>query len=287
MKKILCLLIALLTLTVTFTSCGKEDTPLYKDTLIFSNEEKTLVGAFTRYTEIINSLMLRVNTLETSHNNDIKTATPETYFNNTNYIFTMFDPFPDSVFDVIRKFDDELTNETAANAFFYECSGDSVYYSDEDGIRKLKFASDRLERTWKAEYDKGDNSFRIVYTESSNDGTSDLRFLEFVTLSQNTYAIQGNKAKCIVSFDNDGNISEFDCVTLKDNSFTLDDGIYGVKKKQLDDYGKKIAETDKSFYDKLYSYKDQLLTYNDMGTGALISVEISAEIYASAFMINA
>lgn len=285
MKKIICFLIAASMLLLT--SCGGEEAVRYKDTLVFSNEEKTLVGAYTRYTEIVNSLQIRINTLETSHNNDIKSATPETYFNNTNYIFTMFDPFPDNVFDVCKKFDEELTNETAANIFFYESSGDSVSYSDEEGIKKLKFANDRLERTWKAEYDKGDNSFRIVYTENSDDGTSDQRFLEFVTLGDNTYAIRGNKAKCYVIFDNDGNITDFNCVTLKDNSFAPEDTIYGLKDKELNDFGEDIADTDQSFYDKLYTYEDELLNYKDMGTGALITVEISSEIYASAFMINA
>lgn len=285
MKRILCFLLILSLLVLT--GCGKNEMrQVYTDTLEFSNEDKTFIGAYTRYSEIVKSLKTRVNTLEECHNNEIVSADPDTYFNNSNYIFTMFDPFVSDTFDVCSRFDDNLTQENAAMIFSFQASGDSVVYTNEGDVIRLKFANEKLERNWKAEYKKSSDSFRIIYSEDSGNGTENIEFIEFAHVSDSTYAIKSDKAKCCIEYNEDGNIVSFSCVSLKDNSFSLEDSIYNYTKVQLKNYDKEIRDTGDDIYDKYYIYEDGLLTRYEMGTGVKIEIQIRADIYASAFIKN-
>ena len=109
MKKLSALAVAILIL-VAFAGCGKKtpEPARTKNTLVLSDESKTLLGARARFNDVISVVKEEVRILEDSHNENIRLAEPDNYFLNENYILSSFDPFNIADLSLTDYFDDSL-----------------------------------------------------------------------------------------------------------------------------------------------------------------------------------
>ena len=168
MKRAVSIVLAIVSILTVCTSCQQEEPKIiYKDTLVIDNEEKTLEGVKSRYNAVLNSLLTKVVTLEECHNTSIENSEPDTFYFNSDYIMTSFDPFLLSYFSVTDSFSDDMDSAQAAEVFKNEAHGDDVKYSSENGKATLELMSENLIRIWQTEYDERTDSFRYSLEDLS------------------------------------------------------------------------------------------------------------------------
>lgn len=257
--------------------------PVYKDTLVITNEEKNYLGAKSRFESVLTSMKTRVTILEKCKNDQLIDENPEGYFLDKDYIYSSFDPFILKTFYITENFDENLSAENAPSIFSSESEGFSVVYSGDDSVKTLKFVNEQTTKTYVAEYDSGSDSFRYTYSEDSPEQNGMVEFLEFITVSEGTYAVQSRDTRCWISFDEDGNVTYFVCVQLKEPSYSLEDSIFGSGSAEITSFKNKVSQAKKSDYDKIREYKDGTLYYTDITKEN--SISIYADAYKSAFVM--
>lgn len=283
MKRLSCLLLA--SLLLLLTACSSEDVkPVYKDTLVITNDEKSFTGAEERCFAVIESMKTRVNLLEESHNEALKVENPDSYFLDENYIHRSFDPFIIPSLEITDKITESVNEENAASVFENEAGNSSVIFKREGEGYTLSFMNEGVTKSYTAEYDSKTDSFRFVYKEEGQAAQELTEFIEFVTVSAGVYAIQSNLSRCWIVFDENGNIESFTCSTLKDKSYSLDDSIYGASSTALTLFKSKIDNGKKTSYESVREYNEGVLTHIDTVEEKINEVQIYAERYASAFV---
>ena len=286
MKKIAAIICVVFLLLCT-ASCGQpEQKIIYKDTLIIENNESTFEGARERFRSVLDSLMTRVNLLEESHNEAIKQENPDSYFLDSNYILRAFDPFSISSLQITDKIDDTVNEQNAPEIFENEAEGKSVIFSRKDDGYTLKFMSETLTEIYDASYDTKTDSLRFVYSQETPTEDIDVEFLEFIKDEDNSYAIQLNRARCYINFDEDGNIESFKCAELNTGNYTLDESIYKASAADLLSFKSDVADGKKSDYDNIREYNEGVLTHIETVEGNINEVQIYSEIYASVFVYD-
>lgn len=279
--------VVLLLICLIFSACskGEEFKQTYRDTLTFTDRSETYVGCISRFESVVYSLKTRVSILETSHNTSIEYEVPGHYYNDDDYILTSFDPFFCEYMEITKNFNEALTQESATSTFESEAKGKGVIFSFENDKYTLKFSSEGSVECWSGEYNKSNDSFRYIYSTELPEGETVVEFIEFVSLSDNSYAIQSKKSRCVIEFDDDGNIIEFVSSTLNNGDYSpVDDSIFDANKAGLTSFKAKVASGNKLRYSQIHIYKDDILTHIDSGSGNLKEVEIDASQYASAFL---
>ncbi len=283
MKRLSCLLLA--SLLLLLTACSSEEVkPVYKDTLVITNDEKSFTGAEERCFAVIESMKTRVNLLEESHNEALKVENPDSYFLDENYIHRSFDPFIIPSLEITDKITESVNEENAASVFENEAGNSSVIFKREGEGYTLSFMNEGVTKSYTAEYDPKTDSFRFVYREEGQAAQELTEFIEFVTVSAGVYAIQSNLSRCWIVFDENGNIESFTCSTLKDKSYSLDDSIYGASSTALTLFKSKIDNGKKTSYESVREYNEGVLTHIDTVEEKINEVQIYAERYASAFV---
>jgi hypothetical protein len=283
MKKAFCFLL-IFAMLAAFAGCGKEEQAavIYKDTLVITNTDKTFQGARSRYNSVLTSLKTKVNILEKCQNDRLIADNPDNYFLDKDYIYSAFEPFVFQKLDITDRFDDSLTADSAPSAFETDAGGKSVVYSGDEKEKTLKFVDEQITEILTAEYDKRSDSFRCSYSVENAGDEKAVEFLEFVTVDENTYAIQSQNTRCWIAFDENGYITYFVCVQLKSDEITSDDSIFKAGSAAITEFKNKVSRAKKSDYDKIHEFEDGTLYYTDITKEDTIS--IYADAYKSAFV---
>ncbi len=286
MKKKILSVLSVICLLLT-ASCGKpEQKIIYRDTLIIENTQSTFEGARERFYAVLNSLKTRVNLLEESHNTAIEQENPDSYFLDSNYILRAFDPFNIPSLEITEKIDDAVDEQNAADIFENEAEGSSVIFARTGSGYTLKFMSETLTRIYDASYDAKTDSLRFVYSQETPLQDKDIEFLEFAKAEENSYAIQSNKARCYITFDEDGNIISFKCAELNEGEYSADESIFAASDTDLLTFKSDVDGGAKSDYDNIREYNEGVLTHIETVEGNINEVQIYSDIYASVFVYN-
>lgn len=280
MKKFLSLL--LVTLLLFLCSCKKDEAPKYKtaDMLNITNEEKTFLGCKSRFDAVISAMSAKISTLENSHNAIIKADDKQTYFLNENYILTAFEPFMLETISVTEGFTADMTDENAQEFYKLRSEGLDISFSSEEENYNLTFTSETLVKTYCAEYDEKNDSFRYSYTVEDSSSVVVEEFLEFIQLDKNIYVMQSNSYRCYIEFNKEGEIVCFCCGHLDDGEFSADESIIDSD-TEFDGYW--VIEKGKPSYLSIHTFENNILTHEDRSSGIWKSIKINAEDHASAF----
>ncbi len=283
MKQILAILSVL---CLVFTaSCGKpEHKIIYRDTLIIENTDKTFEGALERFRAVLNSLTMRVYLLEDSHNKALEQENPGGYFRDPNYIPRAFAPFGLTSLEICDKVDESVDSENAAEIFKNDADGASVIFDRQDGGYTLKFMSETLTRIYESSYDESTDSLRFVYSQETPPQDKNIEFLEFAKAEGNSYAIQSNKARCFITFDDDGNTVSFRYAELGAGEYSPDESIFAPSAAALLSFRSNIAEGKKTDYDNIREYNEGVLTHIETVEGNITEIQIYSDLYASVFV---
>ena len=286
MKRYLSLLLCLVFL-FCFSSC-RDDEPqrvITPDMLEITSEEENYAGALTRYRDVMSAVNCKVTVLEREHNNTIMHGNPDSYFLDEDYILIPFAPFNLQRLDMTEKLNDGLTEESASTVFSEFSNSASVIYNGEKDSYEIKFVTENLSEIFNADYDRKTDSFRYIYKKDTVSDTETVEFLEFADLSDNSYAVQSNKSRMFVTFDDKGNIERMYCSVLKDKHYTEKDSIYGATSVGISQRNWVInGKHDK--YECIYEFEDGILTHKDSSGTAPVEVQIIASNYSSAFYMN-
>ncbi|MBR4452005.1 MAG: hypothetical protein IKS39_09235 [Clostridia bacterium] len=279
---VICTLLLLLT-----ASCGApEQKIIYKDTLIIENNESTFEGARERFRAVLESLTTRVFLLEDSHNKALEQENPDSYFLDPNYIPRAFDPFNIASLEITDKIDDAVDAQNAPEIFESEAEGAGVIFDRKDDGYTLKFMTETLTKIYDASYDADTDSLRFVFSEKTPPQDKDVEFLEFIKTEDNSYAIQSNKARCFITFDEDGRIVSFRYAELKTGEYTLEESIFKASAASLMTFKTEISNGKKSDYDNIREYNEGVLTHIETSEGTVNEIQIYSDIYASVFVYD-
>lgn len=287
MKKSLILIVTLL--LVLLSSCGKdeEQKPIVTaDMLNITNYEMNFPGAMSRYDSVMSALTTRITVLKDEHNKTVKQDNPSNYFLSKDYILSAFSPIEIKYYRIISQFSDELTSSDAENLFRADADGATVIYTSAENEYLLKFIHEEYIETFNVSYDKESDSFRYLYlSDKEGDGDGDeSEFLEFVTLSDNSFAVQTDRGRITADFDSDGKLREMYCSKLKTKTYTAEkNGIYG---KALSGLGKSWTYSKKrKNYEYVYEYSDNILILKDYSAATPAEIKIDASKFESAFYL--
>lgn len=279
---IICVLLLLFT-----AACGRPDQKIiYRDTLIIENTQLNFEGALERFYAVLNSLKTRVNLLEESHNEAIEQENPDNYFLDKSYILRSFDPFNIKSLEINEKIDETVDAVNAAEVFENEAQGAGVIFDRKDSGYTLKFMSETLTKVYDASYDEKTDSLRFVYSQETPPQDKNVEFLEFIKADDNSYAIQSNKARCIIAFDEDGNILNFKYAELNSGEYKLDKSIFKASAASLLTFRNEISNKKKSDYDNIREYNEGVLTHIETVEGNINEVQIYSDLYASVFVYD-
>lgn len=275
-----------LVLMFLLCSCsGKEEEKIYTpDMLNISNTEETFIGCRERFLDVMSAMKAKVSILEEGHNKTVKAGNPAEYFLENNYILTAFSPFPLGTFDlpIVGGFTKDMNEETAQT--FYDSPtrhSDISYESDGETSFLLKFISEENTDEYFAEYNKKADSFRYTYSTENNGTEETVEFLEFIRISDNSYAAQSATTRCFIEFDDENKIVNFCCGELRRGEFTTDDSIFPEPSETVNKNW--VLAKGKSQYSNIHTFEDGVLTHEDCSSGPWKSIKINQKDYESAF----
>jgi hypothetical protein len=202
------------------------------------------------------------------------------YFLDENYILTSFEPFQLDSFSITDGFDQNMTNEKAADYYKQQSEDFDVSFSSNGESYELVFTSETLIKIYTAEYSKKNNGMRYEFSVEQNGNETVEEFLEFVQTDKNSYAIQSNTERCYIEFSDEGEIIYFSCGKLKDSKFSPENGIFSGN----EDYdGFWVTEKSKPEYLSIHTFENGILTHEDCSSGPWKTIKINADDHASAF----
>lgn len=285
MKRLICLLLAVLMLCLCSCGGGKTKTTVKTAGMLnITNSDKTYLGCRSRYNSVLTAVKEKVNVLEEQHNAEIRQKNSSDYFLQSDYILTTFEPFQCGAISLTDRFDGDMTDERAKEEYKLESAGMDIEFTSKGGSEYiLRFVSEGLTKSYNAEYDKKNDAFRFIFTADEDSSGKMSEFLEFARTADGVYLIQSSKARCFVSFDSDGNIVSFCCAELDTGSYSIDESVYPDP-----DFMGSAAESwatarGEDACVRLHSFSDGVLVHKDRSSGELKTVEMIAADYASAF----
>ena len=283
MKKFSALLLTVLFLFLC--SCSKKEPQkiITPDMLNITNTEKSFFGCFERYNSVLSAMKSKVSVLETEHNRTVEHSGVSEYFLEDDYILTAFEPFVLKGSGIIGSITPELDSQTAADIFNIDAAGSDIQYeSDGETSFILRFVSEESAKEYSIEYVKKTDSFRYAHTTEDKEGNETVvEFLEFAAAKDGTYLIQSNDTRCCIRFDDEGEIIDFCCGQLSDESFTLDEGIFNSRPESADKHW--VLSRGKLKFSNIHTFENEKLTHEDCSSGPWKTVEIDAAKYESEF----
>ncbi len=281
MKKITAILLALM--LVFLCACSDKDDGRVKtaDMLNITNTDKTFLGCLSRFESVVAAMSAKTTILENAHNAVIESDNKTEFFLEENYILTSFEPFVLNTLSIVQGFTADMTNETAQDYYKLQSEGMDVTFTSDGENYELVFVSESTLKSYTAEYNAKNDSFRYVYTvEYSGEETVE-EFLEFSKTESGAYLIQSRTGRCYIKFNRDDEIENFCCGELYEGEFTLDESVYPVPDEAIDEFW--VTERGKPVFNSIHSFEDNLLTHEDRSSGPWKTVRIDAENFASAF----
>ena len=291
MKKLFASLLALL--IPLLSACNKDNSDITNETstvsavktadmLDITTRGMSYTDCLTRYYSVISAVKNKVQILENEHNKIIKIANEDRYFLDENYILTFFDPFLMNSLFLTEGFKD-YTNPADVNSYYtnYSNGADIRYEIQNATTRVLYFTSENSVKEFRAEYNKGNDSFRYTaYTDTDGNRVND-ETLEFVKITRNIYLIQSQNTRCYVEFDDSGKITYFCCTVLKNSTYSESDSIYD---NVVTDGRSWALAYEKDSYISIHTYENGVMTPEECSSGPWKSVSINESDYASAFL---
>ena len=281
MKKLTAILLAIMMLFLC--ACSDNDAGRLKtaDMLNITNTDKTFLGCLSRFDSVVEAMTAKITILEGAHNAVVQSGNKTEYFLDENYILTSFEPFVLNTLSIVQGFTADMTNEAAQDYYKLQSEGMNITFTSDGESYKLLFVSESTVKSYTAEYNEKDDSLRYTYTvESSGEETVE-EFLEFSKTENDTYVIMSRTTRCFIKFNRDDTIEYFCCGELYDGEFTLDESVYPVPDKELDEFW--VTERGKGSFANIHTFENNLLTHEDRSGGPWKTVRIDAENYASAF----
>lgn len=264
------------------TSATEPQVSKSADMLNITSFGNSYLDCMSRYNSVISAVKNKVQILENEHNNTVKTANPDKYFLDENYILTYFEPFLLNSFFLTEGFEDNLTEEKAKDYFAsYSNGADIRYEKSSDGSRAVYFTSEDTVKKICVEYVPNGDSFRYTASTDSNGIETVEEILEFVKAAENIYLIQSKNTRCYVEFDSLGNIVYFCCTTLKNALYADTDRIYGVKITADRSWADSLGQDS---YLNIHTFENGVLTHKECSSGPWKTVAINESDYASAFI---
>ncbi len=281
MKKLTAILLALM--LVFLCACSDKDDVRLKtaDMLNITNTEKTFLGCLSRFEAVTAAMSAKITILENAHNAVIESGNKAEYFLDDNYILTSFEPFIFENLSITQGFTADMTNEAAQDYYRLQSEGMDITFTSDGENYELLFVSESTVKSCTAEYDAKNDSLRYVYAVEDSGEESVEEFLEFSKTESGAYVIQSGESRCYIKFNRDDEIEYFCCGGLYDGEFTLDESVYPVPDKELDEFW--VTERSKSSFSNIHTFEDNLLIHEDRSSGPWKTVRIDAENYASAF----
>ena len=268
--------------TVFLCSCKRSEPEIIKtaDMLNITNEDSDYQGCFERYEAVVSAVVSKTSVLENAHNDKLKIETDSEYFFEDEYIPTSFEPFELDFVSVTNHFTPSLNLKQAEEIYKNISRGMTVEYSL-DGINyNLRFVSEELVEEYSAEYNEEFDSFRYVFGIEDSEETRTEEFLEFIKFENGAYAIQSQKTRCYVDFDENGEIEFFTCATLRADEYSIDESIFPQKEALSADW---VTEKGKNAFESIHTYKDGILSHSECSSGPWKTVNITAADFSSAF----
>lgn len=281
MKKLTAILLAIM--MAFLCACSDNDTGRIKtaDMLNITNTEKTFLGCLSRFESVVEAMTAKITILEGAHNAVIQSGNKEEFFLDENYILTSFEPFMLNTLSIVQGFTAEMTNEAAQDYYKLQSEGMDITFTSDDESYELLFVSESTVKSYTAEYDEKNDSLRYTYTVEDSGEESVEEFLEFSKAGNGAYVIMSRTTRCYIKFNKDDTIEYFCCGELYDGEFTLEESVYPVPDKELDEFW--VTERGKSSFSNIHTFENALLTHEDRSGGPWKTVRIDAEKYASAF----
>lgn len=282
MKKLLILLTVFS--LVFFCSCKKSKPEIVKtaDMLNITNKDSDFQGCFERYEAVVSAVVSKTSVLENAHNDKLKIESDSEYFFEDDYIPTSFEPFELDAVSVTSHFTPSMDLKQAEEVYKNISRGMTVEYSHDTADYTLRFVSEELVEEYSAEYDEEFDSFRYIFSIEDAEETRTKEFLEFIKLENSAYAIQSQKSRCYVDFDENGEIEYFACSTLRADEYSLDESIFPQKEVLTSDW---VTEKGKNSFGSIHTYENGILTHSECSSGPWKTVSITASDFSSAFYI--
>ncbi len=267
---------------VFFCSCEKSEPEIVKtaDMLNITNEDADYLGCLERYNSVISAVVNKTSVLENAHNDKIKIESDSEYFFEDEYIPTSFEPFELDAVSVTNHFTPSMDLKQAEEIYKNISRGMTVEYSSDGTDYSLRFVSEELVEEYSAEYDEEFDSFRYIFSIEDTEETRTEEFLEFIKLENGAYAIQSQKSRCYVDFDEKGEIEFFACSTLRADEYSLDESIFPQKETLTSNW---VTEKGKNSFESIHTYENGILTHSECSSGPWKTVSITAADFSSAF----
>ncbi len=282
MKKVSAIIVLLCILFTAGCSGNKPAVIVTSNMFVYEDTGKSFLSARGRYEAVVNVIRNEVTVLENAHNEKIIVENPDDYFLNNEYILSSFDPFNIDNF-ALSEFFDEKTDQSLAQTFYSNyAAGRDIQYSSSDKEYNLKFISDGMNEIYSVICSDNFDSFRFEHLTVSSDGENCEDFLDFVRISDNTYAIQSSLNRCYIQFDSEGHIDYFRFSQIKDGINDIGNSIF----KSSAVIGKSWVTNNKTVtYSSIIEFKDRILTHQDSSTGTLKEISVNEDDFASGFII--
>lgn len=267
---------------VFFCSCqkGEPETVKTADMLNITNEDSDFQGCFERYEAVISAVVSKTSVLENAHNDKLKIETDSEYFFEDEYIPTSFEPFELDFVSVTEHFVPSMTQAEAAEIYKNISRDMTVEYSSDGMNFNLRFVSEELVEEYSAEYSEEFDSFRYIFSTEDSEETRTEEFLEFIKFENGAYAIQSQKSRCYVDFNENGEIEYFACSTLRADEYSLDESIFPQKEALSSEW---VTEKGRNAFESIHTYENGILTHSECSSGPWKTVKITAADFGSAF----
>ena len=182
MKRLICLLLAVLMLCLCSCGGGKTQTTVKTAGMLnITNSDKTYLGCRSRYNSVLTAVKEKVNVLEEQHNAEIRQKNSSDYFLQSDYILTTFEPFQCGAISLTDRFDGDMTDERAKEEYKLESAGMDIEFTSKGGSEYiLRFVSEGLTKSYNAEYDKKNDAFRFIFTADEDSSGKMSEFLEYL-----------------------------------------------------------------------------------------------------------
>ncbi len=281
MKKALVVLLVFSTALLAACSGKQENIIITKNMLVYENDKsgfQSVRGEFEAVTSVIRT---EVTLLEESYNEKLTYENPDTYFLDDEYILSTFAPFTVDGFELTESFTEAMDSSSAAAVFEDYANGADVSFENDGSVMKLKFTGNESMEVYSVSCSSDCSSFIYEHDSVTSGGEECVDFLEFVKVSDNTYAIQSSVNRCYVSFDSQGHIEYFRISSLESGLNTPQESVYYA----LSSPGKNwVTKNKNASYNCIIEFKDGILYLKDSSTGNLKETQIKEEDYYSVFI---
>lgn len=287
-NKIVSIISVLLLITVFCSSCSKkqeEQVVKTADMLCISNYDQNYSGRLTRMYDVTGVTKKVIGILVNGHNSLIKTEKGDSFFESDKYIFSLFDPFKLKCLYYTEKFNNELTQEAAAELFKSEAGNSYVLFQNSDNDYVLKFVSEERTKLFEAAYDKKSDTLFYKNTEDCAEGINENEFITFVTVSDKEYLICSQNEKCYVKFNDDFKLDTMFYAIYSGNIVYEKTGLNNISLMITDNsFEDWVLKGNGREYKQTYIFKNRILSYSDFTGDIKREAEISYDNNASAFL---